>query len=97
MSAILREVRAEGADAEPVIGGANRKPEIVILPYEPYMEMMDQLDNQAIVAVLEERLARADSEPDIPLEDAMRQLGFDPGELIAQAQANAEQPAASSS
>jgi hypothetical protein len=82
MSAILRDVRAEGVDAEPVIGGANRKPEIIILPYEAYMQMMDELDNQAIVALAQERLAKADSEPDTPLEEAVRELGFDPDEIF---------------
>ena len=36
------------------------------------MASMDELDNQAIVALANERLAKADSEPDTPLEEAAR-------------------------
>lgn len=48
------------------------------------MEMMDHLDNLSIIVQAEKRLARADSEPDTPLEEAVRELGFDPDEIFAE-------------
>jgi hypothetical protein len=49
------------------------------------MELMDRLDNLAIMALAQERLAKADSESDTPLEDAARELGFNPEEIFAEA------------
>lgn len=83
--AILRDLR-EDVDSEPIVGGANRKPEIVILSYDGYLGLMDQLDNLAIVTQVRERLPAADIELGSSLEDAARELGLDPDEIFAKAE-----------
>ncbi|BDZ64125.1 nucleotidyltransferase domain-containing protein [Agromyces mangrovi Wang et al. 2018] len=37
LSAVLRDFRANGADAEPVVIGSHRKPEAVLIPYRRYV------------------------------------------------------------
>jgi hypothetical protein len=51
--------------------------------------MMDHLDNLSIIAQAEKRLARVDSEPDTPFEEAVRELGFDPDEIFAETESAA--------
>lgn len=53
---------------------------------------MDELDNQAIVALANERLAKADSALDTPLEEAARELGFDPDKIFAEPTRQSESP-----
>lgn len=48
------------------------------------VEPMELLDNLAIAAQAEERLARADAGRDTPLEEAARELGFDTKEIFAE-------------
>ncbi len=79
---ILRSFRERGADAEAVLGGANRRPELVMLPYEKYLDLLDELDNLSIQALYHERAADGKI-GDLSPEDAARELGFDPGELFA--------------
>lgn len=83
MPAILRELRAD-AGSEPIVGGANRKPEIVILSYEGYLDLMDQIDNLAIAAQARERIPAPGTDLGTSLEDAARELGFDPDEIFAE-------------
>jgi hypothetical protein len=82
--AILREFREEGAKADAIVGGANRRPEIVMLSYERYLEMMDAIDNLSIEAVYRERVEGRKTTAGQPLHDAARELGFDPDELFAE-------------
>jgi hypothetical protein len=81
---ILREFREEGAEADAIVGGANRQPEIVMLSYERYLEMMDAFDNLSIEAVYRERLEGRESIGARPLDEAARELGFDPDEIFAE-------------
>jgi PHD/YefM family antitoxin component YafN of YafNO toxin-antitoxin module len=39
LPAMLEQFRKEGADAEPVVIGARRKPEAVVLSYERYLQL----------------------------------------------------------
>lgn len=87
LPAIMRSARKEGAQAEPIVGGANREPEVVVLPYERYVAMMDDLDNLAIQALYRERVEGHEELAGRSLEDAARELGFDPEELLAEAEA----------
>ncbi len=82
LPSILRAFREEGADAEPIIGGANRRPELVMFPYERYGDMMDELDNLAIQALYDERVEGRETTGDRSLEEAARELGFEPEELF---------------
>jgi PHD/YefM family antitoxin component YafN of YafNO toxin-antitoxin module len=81
---ILREFREEGAEAEAIVGGANRRPEIVMLSYERYLQMMDALDNLSIEATYRERMEGRAGGRGRTLEDAARELGFDPDEVFAE-------------
>lgn len=84
---ILREFREEGSDARPIVGGANRQPELVLLSYEGYLNLMDDLDNLSIEALFAERAEGRESLGGRSLEDAAVELGFDPDELFTGAPA----------
>ena len=75
LPAILRAFREEGAEAEPIVGGANRKPELVMLPYESYLDMMDELDNLSIHALYHDRVEGRETIGGQSLEEAARELG----------------------
>jgi PHD/YefM family antitoxin component YafN of YafNO toxin-antitoxin module len=73
LSTLLEGFRKDGADAEPVIIGARRRPEAVVLSYERYLQLAGgrqrvaaALDRQAGEASerldADEALALADSE-----------------------------------
>ena len=79
---ILRVFREEGADAEAIVGGANRRPELVMFPYERYLDMMDELDNLSIQALYRERVEGRETIGGRSLEEAARELGFEPEELF---------------
>lgn len=80
---ILRGFRDAGADAELLVGGANRHPEVVLLSYKSYLGLMDELDNLSIQALYAERVEGQETLAGRTLEDAATELGFDPDELFA--------------
>lgn len=51
LPALLERFRADGADAEPVVIGARRRPEAVVLSYERYLKR--------VAAALEQQAAQA--------------------------------------
>ena len=79
---VLERFRKLGAKAPPVFFGARRRPEGVFLPYERYEEMLEELDNAAIVTLIETRLLRADERLGDDLDDVAGDLGFDPDEIF---------------
>jgi len=81
---ILARFRKLGAKAQPVFFGARRKPEGVFLPYERYAELLDELDNAAIVTLVEARLPAADEQLGDELDAVARDLGFDPDEILGE-------------
>ncbi len=44
LSQTIARFRIEGASADPVIFGDHRKPEGVVLPFELYVQLEDQID-----------------------------------------------------
>lgn len=80
---ILREFREEGAEATPLVGGANRHPEVVLLSYDSYLGLLDDLDNLSIQALYAERVEGRETVTGRTLEDAAAELGFDPTEIFA--------------
>jgi antitoxin StbD len=44
LSQTIARFRIEGASAEPVVFGDHRKPEGVVLPFELYVQLEDQID-----------------------------------------------------
>lgn len=71
----LKRFRAEGPTAEPVLLGAHRKPEAIILPYEAYEVLRDVIEDVAIAAQLRER-DRDDDGTRISVEDLADDLGI---------------------
>lgn len=68
-----------GADAEPVFFGAHRKPTGVILSFESYMQLLDRIDDLAIVGEVRARDAR-DTGSRIALADLLVEEGIDADE-----------------
>jgi PHD/YefM family antitoxin component YafN of YafNO toxin-antitoxin module len=55
LSALLERFRNQGADAEPVVIGARRRPEAVVLSYERYLKLAG--GRERVAAVLERQAA----------------------------------------
>ncbi len=64
------------------MGGANRRPEVVLLSYESYLGLMDDIDNLSIQALYAERVEGRESVGGRTLEAAAAELGFDRDELF---------------
>jgi PHD/YefM family antitoxin component YafN of YafNO toxin-antitoxin module len=50
LSQVVTTFRTEGATAEPVIFGSHRKPEAVLLSYEVYQHLLEQITRTRSVA-----------------------------------------------
>lgn len=57
---ILKRFRSDGPTAQPVLFGAHRRPEAVILPYDAYAIMQDLIEDAVIAAQVRERDRRDD-------------------------------------
>ena len=62
LPALLERFRQDGADAEPVVIGARRRPEAVVLSYERYLQLAG--GRERVAAVLERQAREADEMPD---------------------------------
>lgn len=63
---------------QPLIFGAQRKPEAAVIPYQLYKQIIPLLEDLEIARITRERLAAAESEP---LSDVAARLGLSvPGE-----------------
>ena len=56
LPAMLERFRTDGADAEPVVIGAHRRPEAVVLSYERYMKLAG--GRNAVAALLDRQAAK---------------------------------------
>ena len=74
LPAMLERFRQEGADAEPVVIGARRRPEAVVLSYERYLQLAG--GRERVVAALDRqtRLAGATLDADAALKLADSEL-----------------------
>jgi antitoxin StbD len=74
LPAMLERFRQAGADAEPVVIGARRRPEAVVLSYERYLQLAG--GRERVRAILERQAAESGSRPssDEVLELANREL-----------------------
>ena len=74
LPAMLERFRRAGADAEPVVIGARRRPEAVVLSYERYLQLSG--GRERVRAILERQAAESGSRlaPDAALELANREL-----------------------
>lgn len=57
LPALLERVRQAGADAEPVVIGARRRPEAVVLSYERYLKLVG--GRERVTAALEQQVREA--------------------------------------
>lgn len=77
---LARARGASGKRLDPVVIGAHRKAEAVLISYADYERLMDLLDDVAITAEVEER-DRRDRGKRLDLDEVIRELGFDPAEF----------------
>lgn len=68
LPALLERFRADGAAAEPVVIGARRRPEAVVLSYERYLQLAG--GRERVAAALEQQAAQAGEA--LSEEEAMR-------------------------
>jgi PHD/YefM family antitoxin component YafN of YafNO toxin-antitoxin module len=73
LPAMLERFRRDGADAEPVVIGARRRPEAVVLSYERYLRLAG---GHEVAAALQRQIAEAGAalDPDAALELADSEL-----------------------
>ncbi|HEY5014185.1 MAG TPA: type II toxin-antitoxin system Phd/YefM family antitoxin [Acidimicrobiia bacterium] len=82
LPAILQRCRTQGASAEPVFIGANRKPVAVIVPAELLERLAPYLEDLALADRLRARLA--DTRPSLSEDEVDRALGLDPAAVAAE-------------
>lgn len=72
LPSMLARFRASGAQADPVVIGAHRRPEAVVLSYERYLALLT--GRERISAILADRRAAADSmDEDAAMDIAVRE------------------------
>lgn len=74
LPALLKHFREAGADAEPVVIGARRRPEAVVLSYERYLQLAGGRDRVAAVLAQQAREASESLDADGALELANQEL-----------------------
>ena len=72
--AALERFRRDGAEAEPIIFGAHRKPEGAVIPFALYERFLELLEDAEIAKIAR---ARAAAGPATPLEETAAKLGVD--------------------
>jgi hypothetical protein len=74
LPALLERFRQAGADAEPVVIGARRRPEAVVLSYERYLQLVGGRERVAAALEQQAREAGETLDADEALELATREL-----------------------
>lgn len=70
----LARFRSEGIAARPIVFGAHRKPEAVVIPFELYASLLPLIEDLEIAQIVRERTAAG---PATPLADTAAKLGID--------------------
>ncbi|WP_147440448.1 hypothetical protein [Mycetocola tolaasinivorans] len=78
LAQVLKRFRAEGISAEPLIFGAHRKPEAVVIPYELYVALLPAIEDVEIAALVRQREGAGQAQP---LSDIAAGLGLDPAQF----------------
>lgn len=73
----LRRFRVEGSSAEPIVFGAHRKPEAVVIPFELYAQLLPVIEDLEIARLVHERATVGES---VPLADVAVAVGLDPAD-----------------
>lgn len=76
--AALARFRKEGARSKPVVIGAHRKAEAVVLPYALYEQLLPAIEDLEIAEIVRERTAAGPAESLAPLAAS---LGLDPADF----------------
>lgn len=71
---ILADFRAD-ASARPVIFGAHRRPEAVVIPFVQYEQMLNRLEDAEIAVTVRKRLAAGEAEA-IELDELFARVGL---------------------
>jgi len=74
---VLRRFRAEGAAAEPLIFGAHRRPEAVVIPFNLYSQLLPAIEEIEIAQIVR---ARSQAGPATPLSELAVSIGLDPAD-----------------
>ncbi|KAA9104743.1 hypothetical protein [Microbacterium rhizomatis] len=75
LSSALRRFREGGALAAPVVFGAQRRPEGVVIPFELYAELLPVIEDVEIAHLVRERDKAGAS---VPLADVAAAIGLNP-------------------
>lgn len=73
----LKRFRAEGEAAAPLIFGAHRKPEAVVIPFELYSQLLPAIEELEIARLVRERAQAGQARP---LGELAGRLGLDPAD-----------------
>lgn len=65
--------------AEPIVFGAHRKPEAVVIPFELYARLLPVIEDLEIAQLVRERAAAGVS---VPLADVAAAVGLDPVDYV---------------
>ena len=74
LPALLERFRQDGADAEPVVIGARRRPEAVVLSYERYLKLAGGRERVAVALTQQARDASETLDADEAIKLANREL-----------------------
>jgi hypothetical protein len=74
----LERFRQDGIAAAPIVFGAHRKPEAVVIPFELYASLLPLIEDLEIAQIVRERTAAG---PATPLDETAAKLGIDLGSL----------------
>lgn len=74
----LSHFRDEGITAEPVVFGAQRKPEAVMIPFETFQALVPLMENLTIAETIRPRIEAGGARP---LSELADDLGLDPAEF----------------
>ena len=74
----LERFRLEGISAQPIVFGAHRKPEAVVIPFELYASLLPLIEDLEIAQIVRDRTAAGAA---TPLAGTAAKLGIDLGAL----------------
>lgn len=72
----LSRFREQGIAAEPIVFGAHRRPEAVVIPFELYQSLLPAIEEIEIAEIVRERSAGQST----PLSDLAADLGLNPAD-----------------
>ena len=74
----LERFRNEGIAAAPIVFGAHRKPEAVVIPFALYVSLLPLIEDLEIAQIVRDRTAAGSA---TPLEETAAKLSIDLGSL----------------